>query len=395
MKITEQKTISIITPELGNRMKKFVERISAINSGYPILTDWHPLIPEGWGQHPRVPFARARVYSGEATTFAYSHHQSVCKFRDDYVVSWSNGFTHEDYPGQEVHYAWSEDALNWSEPKVLVHTPVESRLVRNNAGLLAWQDKLYCYVCVANDFGRESVPPGMSSLDNQAMQLDVYETADLEHWTHHPGIHDSIYLFEAPRPTQEGKLMCAGFALTDPTQGLVLVWDKGRSPTDEPRVLQVPKSPDVKPEQGTWYQTEEGTIYLFWRDGTWSGTLGLSISQDGGETWSAPSRTDMQNTFSRAYAGRLTDGRYYIVGNNYNVLLDRRHLLIALSDDGLTFDRMYTLVEGPTSRRINGRHKEDGYHYPNCLADGDSLLVTYSVNKEDIEVGTVKIESLS
>ena len=394
MKIIERRIASIVTPELAAKVQKSVERIAAIDSGYPILTDWHPVIPEGWGQHPQVPFARARVYSGEATTFAYSHHQTICKFRDRYVVSWSNGLVHEDYPGQEVHYAWSEDGLNWSEPQMLVHTPVASRLVRNNAGLLAWDDKLYCYVCVANDFGRESVPPGMSSLDNQAMQLDVYETTDLENWKHHPGINDSIYLFEAPRPTQEGKLICAGFALTDPTQGLVLVWGSGTTPASKPRVIQVPRS-EVKPEQGTWYQTDDGTLYLFWRDGTWSGVLGLSTSQDGGETWSPPLQTDMQNSFSRAYAGRLTDGRYYIVGNNYNVLLDRRHLLIALSDDGLTFDRMYTLVEGPTSRRINGRHKEDGYHYPNCLADGDKLLVTYSVNKEDIEVGTVRIGNLS
>lgn len=394
MKRIEQQTISVLTPKLAAQMKQFVERISAINSGYPILTDWHPVIPEGWGQHPRVPFARSRVYAGEATTFAYSHHQTICKFRDRYVVSWSNGLLHEDYPGQEVHYAWSEDGLNWSEPRVLVHTPVESRLVRNNAGLLSWRDKLYCYVCVANDFGRETVPPGMSSLKDQAMHLDVYETEDLEHWTHHPGVDDSIYLFEGPRPTREGRLICAGFALTDPTEGLVLVWDEDVSPASKPRVLRVPRSPNIKPEQGTWYQADDGTIYLFWRDGTWSGTLGLSISEDGGETWSAPVRTDMQNSFSRAYAGRFTDGRYYIVGNNYNVLLDRRHLLVALSDDGRTFDRMYTLVEGPTTRRINGRHKEDGYHYPNCLADEGKLLVTYSVNKEDIEVGLVSVNDL-
>ncbi len=65
------------------------------------------------------------------------------------------------------------------------------------------------------------------------------------------------------------------------------------------------------------------------------------------------------------------------------------HLLVALSDDGRKFTRQYTLVEGETTRRVNGRHKEDGYHYPNCIVDGDHLVLTYSVNKEDIEVATV------
>jgi exodeoxyribonuclease-3 len=45
------------------------------------------------------------VYGNEA--FSYNHHQSLTKFKDRYVVSWSSGFKHEDHPGQEVHYATS------------------------------------------------------------------------------------------------------------------------------------------------------------------------------------------------------------------------------------------------------------------------------------------------
>ncbi|MCK5732653.1 MAG: exo-alpha-sialidase, partial [Candidatus Latescibacteria bacterium] len=131
---------------------------------------------------------------------------------------------------------------------------------------------------------------------------------------------------------------------------------------------------------------DEGRIYMWQRDGSLSCKLGISWSDDEGDTWSEMYRTDFPNTYSRAFAGRLTDGRYFIVGNNYTNFLDRNSLLVALSDDGLTFDRQYTLRTGRTTRRIEGRHKEDGYHYPNCLVDGDKLLVIHSVNKEDIEV---------
>ena len=82
------------------------------------------------------------------------------------------------------------------------------------------------------------------------------------------------------------------------------------------------------------------------------------------------------------------------MGNNFDIMLDRLHLMIALSDDGRLFDRQYMLVEGETTRRVNGRHKEDGYHYPNCFADGDKLLVIYSINKEDSEVGIVETKEL-
>jgi hypothetical protein len=78
-----------------------------------------------------------------------------------------------------------------------------------------------------------------------------------------------------------------------------------------------------------------------------------------------------------------------LAGNNYERLLDRRFLLLALSEDGQTFDSMHTIVSGATTRRIEGKHKEDGYHYPNCCVEGGKLFVTYSVNKEGIEVAEV------
>jgi hypothetical protein len=379
----------VVSPRLARQLTDYRMRLAAEKSGYPVLADWHPVIPDGWGTFPPAPFDRRTLYRGNADTWAYSHHQTITKFKDKYVASWSNGFTHEDYVGQEVHYAWSIDGLTWSDPKVLVRTPVESRLVRNNAGLYADGRKLCCYVCVAKDFGRDAAAPGMSVLKEQHIRLDVHETTDLVHWTCRENICDNIYLFEAPRKLRSGKLLCSGFDIYD-HHGMVLIWDDPAHPEARPRVVNVRPSPEgILPEQGTWYQTDDGRIWNYQRDGSLSCRLGITFSDDDGETWSDLVRTDFPNTFSRAFAGRLPDGRCYLVGNNYDFLLDRLHLLIALSDDGRTFDRQYTLVEGPTTRRVNGRHKEDGYHYPNCYADGDLLFVIYSVNKEDIEVGMV------
>lgn len=392
--IRTQSIIEVVSPELAAGMDDFRVRIGGVKSGYPVLTDWHPVIPEGWGEFPRAPFARSLVYRGNAATWAYSHHQTIEKFGDRYVVSWSNGRLHEDYVGQEVHCAWSEDGTTWSEPGVVVATPAESALVRNNAGLHAADGRLYCYVCVAKDYGRDVAAPGMSALKEQHIHLDVHVTSDLEAWTHHANICPDVYLFEGPRRTRGGRLMCCGFSLAG-RHGMVLIWDDPSDPAAPPRVVDIPESPDgAYPEQGTWYQTNDGRIWMYQRDQTASGRLALTWSDDEGDTWSPLLRTDFPNTYSRAYAGCLSDGRCYIVGNNYDRLLDREHLLIALSDDGYVFDRQYVLVEGSTTRRINGRHKEDGYHYPNCCVDGDKLLVTYSVNKEDIAVGVLDTKGI-
>jgi len=284
--------------------------------------------------------------------------------------------------------------MNWSKPGVVAPTPVSSKLVRNNAGLYATNDRLYCYICVAKDYGRDVATPGMSSLKEQHIRLDVYETADLKTWTQYENICPNLYLFEGPRMTRGGKLLCCGFDLYD-HHGMVLIWDDASKPYLPPRVVHIqPSSQGVLPEQGTWYQTDDGRIWMYQRDSSVSCRLAITFSDDEGETWTELVRTDFPNTYSRAFAGQLTDGRFYIVGNNYDALLNRMNLPIALSDDGYTFNRQYTLVEGATTRRINGRHKEDGYHYPNCMTDGDKLLVIYSVNKEDIEVGIVDTRKL-
>ncbi len=392
--VDTQRIARVVDPALTNRMLDYKVRVAAHMSGYETLTDWHPIIPEGWGNFPMAESNKSKVYLGNAQSWAYSHHQAVTKFGDKFVVSWSNGFLHEDYVGQEAHIAYSDDCVTWSKPDVVAATPVESRLVRNNAGLCATADTLYSFVGVAKDFGRDVSSPGMMTLKEQPITLDVHFTKDMKTWEHNPDVCPNVYLFEGPRKTQEGKWMCCGFDMVD-HHAMVLIWDDDSKLAGPPRVKHIRKSSDgVEPEQGTWYQTDDGRIFMYQRDGSWSCRLGLTWSDDGGETWSELIRTDFPNTFSRAFAGRMTDGRFYIAGNNYDIPLDRRHMLLAVSEDGYVFDKQYVIVEGDTTRRIQGRHKEDGFHYPNCYADGDNLLMVYSINKEDIELAVIDTKSL-
>ena len=104
--------------------------------------------------------------------------------------------------------------------------------------------------------------------------------------------------------------------------------------------------------------------------------------------------TDFPDSMARSRAGKLPDGQYFIIGNSYPYLLNRRYLMMSLSSNGMVFDKMYILADEPAHRRIDGQHKEDGYHYPHTLVDGNRLLVTFSVNKEDIECGIVNTTQL-
>jgi len=146
--------------------------------------------------------------------------------------------------------------------------------------------------------------------------------------------------------------------------------------------------------EGTWYQTDDGTIFLYTRDEGQSLHLYVAVSEDDGLTWTAPTLSDFPDSMSRVYAGRLPDGRFYLAGNSYLKLLDRMHLMISISKDGYKFDKMYTLLDDPTAQRRKGLLKCHGYQYPCCLIDGDKMLIGYSINKEDIECGIINLADL-
>ena len=391
MKVIDSKSISILSEELAAQIKDFRLRQAMQHAGYPDPAVGYPPMADDWGLFPQAHATRSRVYYGN-DSYSYNHHATIAKFKDQYVVAWSASMKHEDHPGQHVRYACSSDGLHWELDKVLAPSDPRTMVVRNNVGLFASDTTLYALVGVCDTKGNRQL--GMCSMEAERMYLDVYATQDLENWEHHERVSNTIYLFEGPRPVREGRLLCGGCAVNDWNQGLLMVWDNATDPTTEPRLVKIPQAGSLEPLQATWYQTDDGRIWMFYRDGAFSCRLALSFSDDGGDTWSQPLLTDFPNTCSRPFAGRLTDGRYYIAGNNYDRLLDRRSMLLALSDDGTQFDRMVTVVSGNPTRRIEGKHKEDGYHYPNCLADGDKLFVAYSYNKEDIEVAVVDTASM-
>lgn len=395
MEILTRHVARTLSSELQKKLNEFRHLMGLHLAGYAHdIVEWHGVVPNGWATFPLLESQRSRVYSGRADSFAYSHHHSICKFRDRYVVTWSNGMYHEDAPGQEPHYSWSYDASQWVPDRSIVETDPDSGVVRNQAGLYA--DDRYVYVFVGYAEPHAHAEPGMTSIVTKKMRLDVYRSADLVKWDEFIGVAEDIYLFEGPRLTRDGKLLCCGIHQPNYDEAKILIWDDPSDPTTTPRSKIISGAEEgIKPEQGTWYQTDDGRIWLWQRDGGHLTRLGLTWSDDGGETWSPLVSTDFQNTFSRAHAGRFADGRCYVIGNNFDQYLNRQYMHIAVSDNGACFDRMYTLLQGYATRRVPGRHKENGYHYPNSIVDGDQLLVVYSVNKEDIEVAVVDATSFT
>lgn len=60
-----------------------------------------------------------------------------------------------------------------------------------------------------------------------------------------------------------------------------------------------------------------------------------------------------------------------------------------ISDDGFRFSKVYLLVNDSTGARFFGLLKGHGYPYLCCTPDGQRLLVSFTINKEDIECGAI------
>lgn len=375
-------TVALLSGDTISRKVDELRRLIALRlSGFDGIEAYCGRNEPDFGQFPLVPSETRLVFRGRAGA-SYSHHATLARLGDRYAVFWACGQQHEDRPWQTVRGAASADLVHWQA----ISTPEATA----PAGDTVWFVNGAC-----NDGERLVLYAACWRPAIQRISLHAFTTTDLETWEEAGEISQPWCLREGPRRTPTDDLLAAGFSLDTNETCVVLRWPAGISPTAPPQRHPVPASPSgVRPENGSWYALPDGRLMMLLRDGALSLRLGLTISEDGGRTWSPPVLTDFPNTYSRIHCGALGDGRTYILGNNFDHCLDRTRLLLAISDDGVHYERMYTVRQDPPLRRFHGFNKDLGFAYPNALTEPGRLVMAYSANKEDIEVSVVHTTGL-
>ena len=392
LRVEQGALVRTLSPELAAKVRRTRMRAAMFEAGcYRTDRDHGPRSAEA--EFPRAPLQRSRVYTGVGDAGTYNHHSQLAKFKGRYHLAWSNGKVNEDVPGQGTMLAVSDDASTWSVVGCIVPCDAETGMLRWTTGLYADARRMVLYGVVHHAV-LDADAPGMRRFEEGRSRLDAHVTTDGVAWEAREGIAgDRTYIFEAPRPTRDGRLLAGG---TRQGRPVALLWDPA-DPAGEPEIAPMPQpssSAAFPYGEATWYQAPDDRIVMWFRDEAQSLRLFVATSEDGGQTWTEPMLSDFPDSMSRVRAGSLADGRCYLIGNAYPKLLDRMHLMIAFSDDGVTFDRMYTLLDDPTAQRAFGLLKCHGYQYPVAIEDEGRLLVAYSVNKEDIECATVDVAGL-
>ncbi|MFI4910881.1 MAG: exo-alpha-sialidase [Sedimentisphaeraceae bacterium JB056] len=111
--------------------------------------------------------------------------------------------------------------------------------------------------------------------------------------------------------------------------------------------------------------------------------------------WLPAVETNVQDSPALSTAGNLNDGTCYIIGNHAERDDDteRDPLTIALSDDGVHFDRAFTIRTTPYDRNYETSSRT-GCQYPHAAVDGDYLWVIYSIHAQDIAISRIPLSAL-
>jgi len=393
--VYERRMVDVLTPGLKQLTKQYFVMHQFVMTGCTREDGF-----AGQGVVPLYEMERHDVFKTSTELGTYNHHPNIVKWQGEYWFAWDNCMVNEEWPGQRTFISHSSDGVEWSERILVADGDEENGMLRNLGGLYAKGDTLYAFIQEKWDLAHATAP-AMSTHDNTKVSVrnDIWATRDGTNWEMvRKEYVDTRWMFENPRLTNAGRLL----APTTEHRGRpgVLLWP-GDDPLAEPKIVLHPWFGNEQNYyeghdwgvfcygEATWYTDDDDRIWMYWRDESASMYLGLTLSEDGGETWTEIMRTNFPDSGSRTFAGRLSDGRFYQVGNSTRVHMDRNFFALSISDDGAKFNKMYQLVKEPTRQRFQGHLKCHGYQYPSCVVDGDKLLIGHSVNKEDIAVGIV------
>jgi len=328
------------------------------------------------------------IYKATRNGYKFCHHANLVVFQDRLHAMWSNGEVQEDSNGQRILACSTSDGVNWTEPVVIIADPDGPQGPRAAvaAGFHVHLDTLTAFY--TSIIGEKQIDPRST--------LHAITTRDGKNWDEPRKIATGFFI-DGPRRMRDGRLLLNGQTADRQPQLLFTDVADGLSGW-KPGVIQ-PNNIFTFPEP-TWFQRPRGSLVMLFRTRSGHPLLYASVSDDRGETWSPPRETNFPDATARSFAGNLPDGTAFVISNpsttpsEYPTIGRRTPLTLALSADGITFDRAFVVRGESTQMRFQGKSKLDGWQYPSAVAWRNKLYIAYSINKEDIGVTRVRLTHL-
>ncbi|MCX6132907.1 MAG: exo-alpha-sialidase [Ignavibacteriales bacterium] len=323
----------------------------------------------------------------------YNNGVVLFPFNGMLYAQWQSSAVGEDAEDTQVYYSRSSNGRDWSRPIAL--TEKGQNGIKTSGGWWSDGKVLVAYLNVwphKNEGAKEGYIEFVTSIDGI-------------HWERPQPVRNTngqpvLGIIEQDVHALPGGRLITAFHMQpglkatpyftdDPLGGSG--WKAGEMknmPATNPHM-----SREIEP---SWFRRKDGAIVMIFRDQGNSFKKLASLSRDNGNTWSTPTIVNTPDSRSKQSAGNLPDGTAFMV-NNPSGNQDRIPLAITLSRDGFVFDRAYLIRSGGEDLqplRYRGKYKRAGYSYPKSVVWGGYLYVSYSTNKEDVEVTRIPITSL-
>lgn len=329
------------------------------------------------------------IYDGSVdSAYHFVNGAVMTEFHGDFYCMFQASQFDEDADDTIVLYAKSHDkGRTWSKAQII--SQPDKHGIYTSGGWFSRNDSLIALL----NFWPKSLKPkgGYTRYRSSANGNDWSETKPVIMSDKQPlnGIieQDAVLLADSRLVTaahfQPGLQVCPIW--TDDSSG-VKGWHKAKfSSTDGDNFCSVEMEPSA-------YITNDSDIIMTFRDQNSSFLKLAAVSSDEGETWSEIFTTDIPDARTKQCNGNLSDGRPFMVACLNNDKF-RCPLSVSICTDGNKFSRAYIIRNERQIPDIvfEGKAKRQGYHYPKAYADDDNTLyVTYSTNKEIIEVTRIR-----
>jgi len=365
------------------------------------------------------------IFRATSQIGVYSHHSQLAHHDGVFYAAWSSQRFGEDGPGQRVLISLSQDGRNWSEAaecfasRGRVKPAEEMGRVLTANGWAQVDGALYCIAEVHDNIGFISIDGAGIGPERKGQFRRRARKG---------------YGRLARRVSQEGEFGPVFWLVDDPPEPLpgfaplpdasdatfARLAQQITAELDEPLNMpnwdfraanqkqQVMADVYVKAVDGhslcepSTFRRPDGVLVRVYRDHHPTHRLYASLSRDGGKNWTVPVPTDIPDSPSRTAVGSLPGGTVFLAGNQLSKPFHqasrphyiRDSLTLALSADGVAFDRAVAVRSGSPKIRLPGKGKGRGYQYPSAVVVADAIWIMYSIGKEDVAVSRVPLASL-
>jgi len=326
---------------------------------------------------PRIQGEHTQLYYAPEDGYKFCHHPNLVVFKDRLYCMWSNGKVSEDAPGQRILFCHTDDGVKWKSPVELTNAGNDRICVAS--GFRVFGDQLIAFYVITggSNFDPKTAVFARTSKNGRTWADPVKVT--------------SGFFIEAPSKAPNGQLIYGGEVVGKQRSSrrirILTTSDPSGLGDWLESSIAVPNLKLFGYTEPSFFRRADGLLAVTLRN--YSGFLFGSISADNGKSWSEPIQTNFPDTTARTSAGNLPNGTVYLINNSLPQRRNRSLLTIALSKDGEKFDKAYVLRNKPTKRRYDGKHKSNGWQYPNAISWKDHFYVAYSINKEDVAITRV------